>query len=405
VALYSYEAAGSGGRVERGTISAPSRALAVERLLQQGHTPISLSEDVRPGWRDALAGFRDFSTLRARATLLRELSTLLNAGMNPERALATLSVLASSPAVRQRVDTVLEGLRGGEPLSKALAKEGSLFPETMRMLVAAGEASGRLSDVIARIAHAEMHARQLSDRLLSAMLYPALLLATMLGVLTLIFTHVLPQLEPVLSGSGAAMPWPAALLLGTSRFLQDFGAVIVVILVAGLGAGLYLLRQPAVQFARDRHAIKARYLLGIPLQYQTSQLCRNLGMLVDGGLPLNRALELAQKTLSNRFLQERLDAVIECVKEGRSLHVALGRAEVFPRIAIEFVAVGEETGRLAPMLAEAADMFDRDVLTRVERLSALLLPGVTIVLGLVVAAIMTGVVSGIFAANDMAFVP
>jgi len=181
--------------------------------------------------------------------------------------------------------------------------------------------------------------------------------------------------------------------------------VLVVILIAGLGAGRYLLREPAVRFARYRHAVNARYLLGIPLDYHTSQFCRNLGMLVEGGLSLNRALELARNTLSNRFLQARLDIVIECVKEGQSLHVALGRAEVFPRIAIEFVAVGEETGRLAPMLAEAADMFDRDVQTRVERLSALLLPGVTIVLGLFVAAIMTGVVSGIFAANDMALVP
>ena len=128
-------------------------------------------------------------------------------------------------------------------------------------------------------------------------------------------------------------------------------------------------------------------------------------MLVEGGVQLNRALELSQQVVSNRFLRHGLDEVIAGVKQGRSLHSALGDAGMFPHIAVEFVAVGEGTGRLAQMLVEAADMFDRDVQTRVERLSALLLPGVTIILGLVVAAIMTGVVSGIFAANDMALVP
>jgi general secretion pathway protein F len=128
-------------------------------------------------------------------------------------------------------------------------------------------------------------------------------------------------------------------------------------------------------------------------------------MLVEGGMPLNRALELAQQAMSNRFLRQSLDTVIQQIRQGRTLRSALEQVGMFPRLAVEFVAVGEETGRLAPMLQEAADMFERDVQTRIERLSALLLPAITILLGLVVAAIMTGVVSGIFAANDLAIGP
>jgi general secretion pathway protein F len=125
-------------------------------------------------------------------------------------------------------------------------------------------------------------------------------------------------------------------------------------------------------------------------------------MLVDGGLPLNRALEAAQLTISNSYMRDKLGAVIGRVKHGRSLKSAMEEAAVFPRIAIEFVAVGEETGRISPMLLEAAEIFERDVETRLERLSSLLLPAVTILLGVVVAGIMSGVVSGIFAANDLA---
>ena len=407
--LYTYEAAARDGKTMRGAIEASTRAAAVERLLQQGLTPLSLAEDegqgaarrpasILPVWRSRVGA-------RTRARMLQELSVFLRAGLTVERSLATLSAVTAAPETRKVIEAILEGLRTGEALSAAMSRGGDMFPETMRRLVAAGEASGRLPEVITRIADAEASARDLSDKLLSAMIYPALLLTTMLGVLALIFTNVLPQLEPILAGSGPATPWPAAMLMATSRFLNDYGASLGLTMFAALLAGLYLLRQPTVQFRLDQHAIRARYLLRIPLHYQTAQFFRNLGMLVEGGVQLNRALELSQQVVSNRFLRHGLDEVIAGVKQGRSLHSALGDAGMFPHIAVEFVAVGEGTGRLAQMLVEAADMFDRDVQTRVERLSALLLPGVTIILGLVVAAIMTGVVSGIFAANDMALVP
>ena len=407
--LYIYEAAARDGKATRGSIEAPTRVAAIEHLVQQGHTPLSIAEhegraqglspaSILPVWRTQ-------EQARARARLLRELSVLLRAGLTVERSLATLAAVTASPATRKVIDAMLEGLRAGETFSAAMAREPTMFPEPMRRLVAAGEASGRLPEVMARIADTEARARQLAEKLLSAMLYPALLLTTMLGVLALIFTNVLPQLEPILAGSGAATPWPAAMLMATSRFLNAYGTSLALVIVAALVAGLYLLRQPTVQFALDRHAMKARYLMRIPLHYHTAQFFRNLAMLVEGGVQLSHALDLAQQTVSNRFMRQGLDQVLADVKQGRNLHRALGQVGTFPRIAVEFVAVGEETGRLAQMLAEAADMFERDVQTRVERLSALLLPGMTIVLGLVVAAIMTGVVSGIFAANDMALVP
>jgi len=409
VPIYSYEAADKDGKSTHGTIEAPTRSVAVERLLQQGRTPLRLSENALsngPGnLSTLLPSWRTLSIARGRATLLRELAVLLKAGLNVERSLSTMATLASAPAIRALIEAMLESLRGGETLSAAMARADQLFPEPMRRLVAAGEASGRLPEVMTRIADAEDRSRQLSDKLVSAMIYPALLVVTMLGVLTLIFTTVLPQLEPVLQGSGAAIPWPAATLLAVSRFMNEFGYALSLVLLGSLVAALYLLRQPSAQLALDRHALKARYMLGIPLHYQTAQFFRNLAMLVDGGMPLNRALELAQQAMSNRFLRQSLDAVIQQVRQGRTLRSALEQVGLFPRLAVEFVAVGEETGRLAPMLQEAADMFERDVQTRIDRLSALLLPAITILLGLVVAAIMTGVVSGIFAANDLAIGP
>lgn len=403
--VFNYEAASKDGSLTRGAIEAPTRSLAVEKILGQGHTPIRVAEQSGSGVATilpALALPASLTSTRTRVTLLQELSVLLKAGLTVERALSTLVALSTKPRTRTLVESVLESLRGGEPLSGALRRGGDTFPEPMRRLVAAGEASGRLPEVIMRIAESEVKAKHLSDKVVSAMIYPALLVVTMMAVLTLIFTSVLPQLEPLFEESGAALPWPAATLLAVSHLFQQFGTSMAAMVVFMLIAALYLLRQPATRVTLDRHAITARYLLNIPLYYQSAQFCRNLAMLIDGGLPLNRALEVAQQTISNSHMRNKLGAVIGRVKHGRSLKSAMEEAAVFPRIAIEFVAVGEETGRISPMLQEAAEIFERDVETRLERLSALLLPAVTILLGIVVAGIMSGVVSGIFAANDLA---
>ena len=154
--------------------------------------------------------------------------------------------------------------------------------------------------------------------------------------------------------------------------------------------------------ALDRWSLRTRLLLDIPRRFFGVQFARNLAMLLEGGMPLNRALETAQSSISNTHIRQRLASAVELVRQGKTLKAALEVTDVLPRAIVEFAAVGEETGRLPAMMSEAADILDRDVQTKLDRLSALLLPAVTILLGLVVAAIMSGVVSGILAANDLA---
>ena len=402
---FAYEAASVTGGITRGVIEAPTRSAAVERILALGRTPVRVVEQSgsAASFVPSAASFvPQWSVAGDRLSLLRELSLLLRAGLSVERALIAMQGLTSKARIKGALAQLLEGLRGGEALSSAMRRADRLFPETMRKLIAAGEASGRLPEVMGRLAEAQARSKDLSDRALSALIYPALLVVVMFAVLVMIFTVVLPRLEPLFAQSGAALPWPAAVLLGVSHFLDAYGAWTVVALVGMLGGALYAVRRPSVQLMLDRFAATSRLTLDLPRRYQAAQFCRNLGMLVDGGMPLNRALEAAEAAMSNRYMRGRMGKLIESVRQGRTLKSALEAADIFPRITVEFAAVGEETGRLGPMLNEAADVLDRDVQTLLDRLSALLLPAVTIVLGLVVAAIMSGVVTGILAANDLA---
>lgn len=405
VPTFHYEAAAPDGSLARGQVEAATRSAAVEMILGQGRTPVRVTEDASglslvSGNAGSL--LPQFSVASDRLTLLQEFAILVKAGLTVERALTTMLALAARPRQKQAVQSILDGLRNGETLSVAMKRADRIFPEPLRKLVAAGEASGKLPEVLTRIADGETRSKELTDKIVSSMIYPALLVVVMFAVLVMIFTTVLPRLEPMFVQSGAALPWPAAMLLAVSHLFNDYVLVLALGLAGGLVTLLYAMRQPWAQMALDQHALSARYLLKIPQHYQAAQFCRNLSMLIDGGMPLNRALETAQETVSNSFVRNRLVQVIGKVKHGRTLRSAIEEAGVFPRIVVEFVAVGEETGRPGPMLHEAAEILDRDVQVKLDRLSALLLPAVTILLGLVVAGIMSGVVSGILAANDLA---
>lgn len=400
---FAYEAAGPDGAIGRGVIEAASRSAAVERLLASGRTPVRLVEhDGASAPPETARVLPAFGIAGERLALLREFGTLLQAGLSVERALTALQGLTARARSKSAVQALLAGLRAGEPLSVAMRRADVLFPEPMRKLVAAGEASGRLGDVVTRLAAAETRNKELSDRAISAMIYPALLVVVMLIVLTIIFTTVVPRLAPLFAQSGDALPWPAAVLLGISQFLNGYGTLSAIVAGVALLGLLYGLRQPAARVAVGRWLLKSRLFFDIPRGMHAAQFARNVAMLLNGGMPLNRALETAQAAIGNVHLKQSLSGAIELVRQGKSMKTALEASGALPRILLEFAGVGEETGRLAPMLDQAADILDRDVQTKLDRLSALLLPAVTIVLGLVVAAIMGGVVSGIMAANELA---
>lgn len=400
---FAYEAAGPDGAIGRGVIEAPSRSAAVERILASGRTPVRLVEhDGSAALAEPVRVLPAFGVASERLALLREFGTLLQAGLSVERALTAVQGLTARARSKAAVQALLGGLRAGEPLSAAMRRADALFPEPMRKLVAAGEASGRLGEVVTRLAAAETRNKELSDRAVSAMIYPALLIVVMLIVLTIIFTTVVPRLAPLFAQSGDALPWPAAVLLAISQFLNSYGTVSAIVTALGLGGLLYALQQPAARVAYERWSLRSRLFFGIPRGMHAAQFARNVAMLLTGGMPLNRALETAQAAVGNVHLKQTLSGAIELVRQGKPMKTALEASGALPRILLEFAGVGEETGRLAPMLDQAADILDRDVQTKLDRLSALLLPAVTIVLGLLVAAIMSGVVSGIMAANELA---
>ena len=401
MARFAFEAIDPSGTRVRGTLEAQTRGNALEQLLAAGQTPVSLREAVR---RTGLVtqllsaiGWHAFDYV----LVLRELATLLKAGLSVERAFSVLQGLSPSSAQSLRLGQIVAQVRSGDSLSQAFASVVGEAPAYVARLIAAGEASGRLPQVIARLAANLTRARALQSRLISSLTYPCVLIVTMGGVLWIMFTSVLPRLAPMFAQAGAALPAPTRMLLAIDWFVQTFGWPLVALTMLAMAAFAYALRDPRYRRVIDRLVLTNRFLLDLPGRYEAARFCRNLQTLLDGGLPLERALGAARDGSANLWFRERTTEAQRAVSEGERLRTALAKASVFPGLVMEFAAVGEETGRLADMMGEAASILDDEVSTRLDRLTALVLPTSTLIMGGLVAAIMAGIVSGILAINDL----
>jgi len=398
---YAFEAIDATGARIRGTLEADTRGTAVEQLLTGGQTPVFLKE--------AQAG----ESLVARALallsgggfdyvlLLRELATLLKAGLTVERALVLLGNLSGNRTQALKLKQITARVRAGESLSRAFGAIVTEAPAYVARLMAAGEASGQLADVIARLAAGLVRARNLKNRLVAGLTYPAILAVAMAAVLWVVFTSVLPRLTPMFSEAGAALPLPTRALLGVSWFVDTFGWLLLALTVAAAGGFLYAWRRADTRLAIDRLILSSRLTLDLPARFEAARFCRNLETLLGGGLSLERALAAAREGAGNSWFRSRLAGAQAAVSEGERLRAAFAKADVLPPLVLEFAGVGEETGRLAAMMGEAAGVLDDEVTTRLDRLTALVLPAGTLVMGGLVAAVMAGIVSGILAVNDL----
>lgn len=398
---FIYEAVDKSGLVVRGELQAETRTLAMERLAGAGQLPILLREGSK-----ALASLEHLLERFDRAgnvfVTIRELAILLSSGLPIERALHVLQSLSSNTAARLRIGHMLEQVRAGQPFSDAVRP---YMPRTLAHhanLIAAGEASGHLPEIMMRLSAILARRKVLRGRMLTSLAYPAFLLLTLVAVLWIVFADVVPRLVPMFAKAKGALPLSTRLLISTSNLLNGYGSLFIVGLLVLLALALFAVRQPGVQIGLSRYFMTSKIFLRVPREYEAACFCRNVEGLLAGGLSIDRALLAARTSTGSRWFARQLEAVQAQVEAGVPLGGALSSSAALPPLVVEFATVGEETGRLSAMLGEAAGILEHDVEVRLDRLSAVILPVATLGMGLLVAGIMGAVVSGLLAVNDLA---
>lgn len=398
---YAFKALSKSNAAILGETEAESRAAVVDWLIGQGHTPLQVEERGRGAERRGTTRRVTF-TPRERLQFTRELATLLEAGVTLERSLRIVSQVLERSAARAIVTQILERLRGGQNLARSLEVSPQSFPPYYLGFVSVGEASGTLLENLRRLSASLERNLAMKERMTSALLYPALLMAMTGVTFVILVTVVLPQLRPIFANTGSTLPLATRIMLAIGDGFQDYGWFIV----GGVGVGALLLvevlRAEPVRLALDRMLLSLPLLLGVVQKNETARFARTLGTLLEAGVLLPHALARTKETLSNRAMAQALSTALGAVREGAKLSVALVQTRMFPRTCLELVLVGEETGALAKMLTRAAEIYERDVETALERFITLLVPGVTIVMGLLVGGLVASVLVGIMSLNEVA---
>ncbi|SDB74767.1 type II secretion system F family protein [Belnapia rosea] len=405
MASFRYTVIDPSGKLRRGKMEGADEAEVIARLRRQGNTPVRA--EPASGSRLAtllstrLAARRGLPA-QAVADLLLELATMLGAGQDLDQALRYLQTAASTPRAARVATGLRDAVRDGSPLSVAMAQQPESFRRLHIGLVRAGEAGGTLGPTVAQLADLLQRQRSLAASINSALIYPCLLLASAAGSVALLLTQVLPQFVPLFEQSGKALPASTQLLIDLSDAASRHGPWLLVLALAGLVAMPALLRRPGPRLLIDRALLRLPVIGGLVQEVLAARFSRVLGTLLGNGVPLIAALGVVREVLGNAAAAAAVDSAATAARGGGSLTQPLQEAGIFPPRTIHLLRLGEETAQLAPMALRAAAIHEERTQLATQRLLALLVPGITILMGLVVAGIVVAMLTAMLGMNDLA---
>jgi general secretion pathway protein F len=398
VALFKYKALSTTGEALDGQMEAANADEVIVRLQDQGYLPVEARRAEEGGEGFSLANIGRRKTLGDAQILqfTQQLATLLAAGQPLDRALGILLDLPESADARKVIERIRESVRGGAPLSTALEQQHGLFSRLYVNLVRAGESGGGLDGALRRLADYLERSAELRSRIVNALIYPAILIVLVLASVLFLLTAVVPQFQELFESLDVELAWYTSAVMATSAGIRQGWPLI---LAALLLLGWWLngrLRDPAWRLRMDQRLLESRLTGSLVARLDTARLARTVGTLVGNGVPLMTALNLGRNVLSNRVLANALDVAAAEVKSGAGLGYALGRTKLYPRLAVQMIQVGEESGELDAMLLKVADTFDLETRNAIDRLLALLVPALTVLMTVVVGALILSVLLPIY---------
>jgi general secretion pathway protein F len=292
---------------------------------------------------------------------------------------------------------VLEGYR----LSDAMAREPRAFPPLYRAMVAAGEGSGALASIMERLADLLERQAEIRGKVVTALVYPAVLAIVALGVIGVLMAFVVPRVVEQFESLGQQLPLLTRIVIALSEGLRDWGWLMLLLGVAGALAGAAALRRPAVRLRFDGAVLKAPVVGRLTRDLHAARMARTLSIMLASGLPVLEGLAITARTVPNTVLKASTLAMAEAVREGGGLSAAMRRADVFPPILVYMTASGESSGRLETLLDRAADYLEREVRTFSAVMLSFLEPAIIVIMGGLVALIVLSILLPILQINTL----
>jgi len=399
---FSYEAINIEGETRKGVMDAESARAARNILRSQNWIPLSveLVGQRNPSFGAIELWRRKIFSSSALMIWTRQLASLVSAGLPLERALTSLVDEASTPKERDLVASLRAEVNAGNAFGSALGSHPNEFPELYIAVITSGEQTGRLGEVLERLANDLERAQSLKSKLLAASLYPAIVSLVALAIVIFLLSYVVPQVATVFTSSHHALPLLTVVMLGISKFVQDFGWVVLLLILILLSGLNYALRNTAFKERFDAAWLKLPLLGKLSLGYNSARFASTLALLSAAGVPILKSLETAAQTLSNSSLKVHALEALVLVREGAPLASALAQNSRMPGMLSMFARLGEQTGQLPQMLEKAAHHLGSEVERRAMNLATILEPLLIVIMGVVVLLIVLAVMLPIIQLNQ-----
>jgi general secretion pathway protein F len=397
---YKFEALTAAGKSTTGLLEADNAKAARAQLRSQSLVPLDVTQVASAGTQSLGKNFsRKVFNATNLAVWTRQLAGLVGSGLPLERALTALTDEAEDPRQRELVAHLRAEVNAGSPFAQALSSAPREFDEVYRGVVAAGEQSGALGQVLERLAD-DLEARQeLKSKLIAATLYPAIVSIIAVVIVIFLVTYVVPQVAAVFTSSKRSLPALTVAMLNISAFLRNWGWLLLLAIIAGIATLSVMLRNEDFRERFDAGFLNLPLIGKLARGYNAARFAGTLAMLAGAGVPILKALQAAAETLSNRSMRaDAMEALIQ-VREGAPLASALAGKKRFPGLLAMFSRLGEQTGQLPTMLDRAARQLTMEVQRRSMQIATILEPLLIVVMGLVVMLIVLAVLLPIIQLN------
>jgi len=404
MAFFQYRAADQAGKVVEGVMEADAENSVVLRLREMGCIPLRIampSERAISSARQQPLFARRRVSQQQLLQFTRELGTLLGAGLPLDRSLSILGGLFEGSELSKILRSLVEAVRAGKSLAVSMGEHPDVFPKIYVNMIRAGEAGGILESVLRYLTEFMETTLALKEDIKSALIYPVIL-ATAAGLsLIVLFLFVIPKFATIFRGNSKAIPLITKIVIDFSQLLSQYGWLILLAIIVVVAGGVYYIRSPEGRSEWDRLRLRSWLVGDLVRKFETARFCRTLAALLKGGVPLLEALGTVQGVVGNRLMVLAIGQVQMRVREGKGMARPLSESGLFPALALNMIAVGEETGKLDAMLAEVANYYDQEVRRTTESLTSLIEPALILVMGLIIGVVVISMLLAIFSINDI----
>ncbi len=389
--LFQWEGKSTTGQIKRGHQTAPSEAVVRAQLRRQGINPTQVRKQNKRSLRGKKIKPVDI------AIFTRQLATMIGAGVPLVQSFEIIGRGHANPAMQTLLLGIKAEIEAGSSLTEALATQPRYFDPLFLHLIAAGERSGALENLLDKVAIYKEKAEALKAKIKKALTYPTAVIIVAFIVTGILLYYVVPQFQNLFSSFGADLPAFTRLVIHLSQFVQSWWWIILMG-VAGAIMGISYLNRTSPGFRKSRDKISLRLPIFGPLLTKAAiaRYSRTLATMFSAGVPLVEALESVSGATGNIVYQEAVLELREQVAVGQQLNVAMQGTGLFPNMVVQMMAIGEESGSLDAMSAKVADFYEAEVDNMVDNLSSLIEPLIMSILGILVGGLVTAMYLPIF---------